>query len=123
VNIATHYSHLNGLEFLLVHKLALWEEIKDVIAGCDATLCRTKVSKEKRTKGRIFYSPPAMNTAMRRGFERHKWKERRIAYWVTSDAKLIRKTLFMEPDQQKAEIEAAQLKPFRSYNQTDFVKD
>jgi hypothetical protein len=64
-----------------------------------------------------------MNKAIRQGFERHKWDERRIAYWVTSDARLIRKTLFMDPQQQKAEIEDANLEAFYSYNQTDFVKD
>ena len=32
MNIAETYSHLNGLEFLLVHKPALWSEIQSVIA-------------------------------------------------------------------------------------------
>jgi Restriction endonuclease BglII len=123
MNIAAHYSHLNGLEFILVHKPRLWKEIEDVIRRTDASVCRTKVSKEVRTKGRLFYSPKAMNKAIRSGFQRHKWSERRIAYWVTSDAKLIRKTLIMEPQQQKAEIEGAALEAFPSYNQTDFVKD
>jgi hypothetical protein len=123
LKIATHYSHLNGLEFLLVHKPDLWKEIQDVIRKADATSCQVKVSKESRTKGRLFYSPPAMNKAIREGFSRHKWSERRISYWVTSDARLIRKTLFMDAPQQKAEIEGAGLKPLYSYNQTDFVKE
>jgi hypothetical protein len=123
VKIATYYSHLNGLEFLLVHKPQLWKEIQSVIAKADASLCLTKESKEVRTKGTMFYSPVDMNKAIRSGFHKYKWKEQRIHYWVTSDAKLIRKTMFMQPDQQKAEIEGANLKPLRSYNQTDFVKD
>ena len=45
MRIVETYSHLNGLEFLLVHKPALWEEIQDVIATVDAEKCRTKVSK------------------------------------------------------------------------------
>ena len=36
---------------------------------------------------------------------------------------LIRKTMFMDAAQQKAEIEGAGLKPLPSYNQTDFVKE
>jgi len=64
-----------------------------------------------------------MNGAIRRGFTLHNWNERTIYYWVTSDAKLIRKTLFMSPMEQKKEIEEAGLRPFASYNQTDFVKD
>lgn len=123
MKIATYYSHLNGLEFLLVHKPSLWKEIRDVISRADASACLTKVSKEQRTQGRLFYSPRDMNKAIRRGFERHKWGERRISYWVTADAKLIRKTLFMGPAQQKAEIIGAGHEPLGSYNQTDFVKD
>jgi hypothetical protein len=123
LKIATYYSHLNGLEFLLVHKPGLWKQIQDVIKRADATICRTKESKEIRTQGKMFYSPKEMNKAIRGGFSRHKWSERRISYWVTSDAKLIRKTMFMGPEQQKAEIVGAGEKPLASYNQTDFVKE
>lgn len=59
----------------------------------------------------------------RGGFQHHGWSERRTSYWVTSDAKLIRKTLSMSPAQQKTEIEGAGLAPILSYNQTDFVKE
>jgi len=123
MKIVEQYSHLGGLEILMVHRPSLWTEIQDVIKRADASKCRTKVSKEVRTKGTLFYSPLAMNKAIRTGFDKHKWAERRISYWVTTDARLIRKTLFMPAAQQKAEIEAAGLKALPSYNQTDFVKD
>ena len=123
MKIVTYYSHLNGLEFLLVHKPELWHEIERVVEGVDASVCRIKESREVRSKGKLFYSPQAMNKAIRDGFAQHQWGERRISYWVTSDAKLIRKTLFMSPAEQKAEIEAAGLRPLSSYNQTDFVKE
>jgi hypothetical protein len=123
MRIVEKYSHLNGLEFLLVHKPSLWKEIQDVIRRVDAGACRTKISKEVRTKGRMLFSPKAMNNEISGGFRRHKWGERRISYWVTSNARLIRKTLFMDAPQQKAEIEGAGLKPLASYNQTDFVKE
>jgi Restriction endonuclease BglII len=123
MRIVETYSHLNGLEFLLVHKKSLWKEIQDVIKRADASICRTKISKEVRTRDQMFFSPRAMNNEIRSRFRNHKWSEQRISYWVTSDAKLIRKTLFMGADQQKAEIEGAGLKPLRSYNQTDFVKE
>ena len=123
MRIVTHYSHLNGLEFLLVHKPKLWNEIATVISGIDAASCRTKISKEKRTKDRVFYSPIAMNKALSTAFDIDKWSERRTSYWVTSDAQLIRKTMHMPAAQQKTEIEDAGLKPIFSYNQTDFVKD
>jgi hypothetical protein len=123
VRIAERYSHLNGYKFLKVHKPELWDEIASVIESLDANLCKTKISKEIRTKDRVLYSPIAMNAAMKTAFARHGWSEQRTAYWVTSDARLIRKTMNMPPGQQKAEIEGAGLKPISSYNQTDFVKD
>jgi hypothetical protein len=123
MKIVEKYSHLGGLEILMVHRPSLWTEIQDVIKRADAGKCRTKISKEIRTKGTLFYSPLAMNKAIRTGFDKHKWIERRISYWVTTDARLIRKTLFMPAAQQKTEIETAGLKALPSYNQTDFVKD
>jgi hypothetical protein len=110
---------LNGLEFLQVHKPRLWKEIKEVVASVDAQKCKTKVSREKRMKGKRLFSPKAME----KGFSNHDWSERRASYWVTKDAKLIRKTMHMTPEQQKLEIEAAGDTPIYSYNQTDFVKE
>ncbi len=123
MRIVNLYSHLNGHEFLLVHKPQLCREIEQVIEGADASRCRTKVSKEARSSGRLFYSPRALNKTIRGGFAAHNWNERRISYWVTSDATLIRKTLFMPAAEQRKAIEAAGCTPFSSHNQTDFVKD
>ncbi|MFQ6008041.1 MAG: BglII/BstYI family type II restriction endonuclease [bacterium] len=118
-----YYSHLNGLEFLLVHKPDLWKEIKDVITVVDANKCKTKISKEKRMKGRRLYSPAAMNANFRSHLRQCGWKESRVSYWVTKSEKLIRKTLTMDAEKQKQEIEAAGEIPIFSYNQTDFVKE
>jgi hypothetical protein len=123
LKIVTYYSHLNGLEFLQVHKPGLWAEIQAVIEGVDSSLMRTKVSKEKRTMEKMLHSPIDMNKAMSKGFVDKGWGESRTSYWVTSDAKLIRKTMQMKTAEQKAEIEAAGLTPIFSYNQTDFVKE
>lgn len=123
MKIVAHQSHLNGLEYLQVHHPRLWKEIQGVIASVDAGACKTKVSKEKTMRGKLLYSPIAMNKAMAKGFSARKWQPRRVSYWVTADARLIRKTLNMPPDEQKAAIEAAGQTPIYSYNQTDFVKD
>ena len=123
MRIVKQYSHLNGLEFLLVHKPKLWKELTNVILGLDAESCHTKVSKEKRTKDKVLYSPIAMNSALSTAFKAHGWGEQRTSYWVTSDAQLIRKTMHLPAAQQKAEIENAGLQPIFSYNQTDFVKE
>jgi hypothetical protein len=123
MKIVETYSHLNGLEFLLVHKPILWQEIQDVIAHVDATKCRTKVSKEKTMKGKLLYSPIDMNIAFKGLLREKSWDESRVSYWVTRSEKLIRKTLAMSAEEQKREIEAAGEAPIFSYNQTDFVKD
>ncbi|HWP85502.1 MAG TPA: BglII/BstYI family type II restriction endonuclease [Terriglobia bacterium] len=123
MKVAEKYSHLNGLEFLLVHKPKLWKEIEDVIASVDAGKCRTKVSKERTKKGKLLYSPIAMNDSFKSLLRERSWEESRVSYWVTRNEKLIRKTLTMSAEEQKREIVAAGETPIFSYNQTDFVKD
>ncbi len=122
MKISETYSHLNGLEFLLVHKPALWNEITPVISKVNAQKCRTKISKEKTKKGKILYSPIDMNANFSKLLKEKGWKESRVSYWVTRSEKLIRKTLSMSPEDQKKEIEEAGEVPIYSYNQTDFAK-
>lgn len=117
------YSHLNGLEFLLVHHKPLWAEVRRVIASVDAAACRTKVSEEKGMVGTLLYAPIAMNKCFSTLLHEKGWKESRVSYWVTADEKLIRQTLTLPPDEQKAAIQAADQRPIYSYNQTDFVKN
>ena len=123
MKISETYSHLNGLEFLLVHQPKLWKEIQDVVAKVGAEACKTKVSKEKTMKGKLLYSPVAMNSAFSKLLRARSWEESRVSYWVTKNEKLIRKTLAMPGQEQKKEIEETGETPIFSYNQTDFVKD
>lgn len=123
MKIAETYSHLNGLEFLLVHKPELWSEIQQVVDAVDAERCRTKVSKEKGMKGQVPFSPIDMNAAFRVHLRKTGWQESRVSYWVTKSEKLIRRTLTLPPEEQKKEIQAAGETAIFSYNQTDFVKD
>ena len=123
MRISETYSHLNGLEFLLVHKPKLWDEVRTVIGKVSAEASRTKVSKEKTMKGKLLYSPVEMNACFAALLQEKDWTESRVSYWVTKTEKLIRKTLTMSPEEQKKEIEAAGETPIFSYNQTDFVKD
>lgn len=63
------YSHLNGEEYLLVHKPELWREVNEVISEVDAASCKVKKSKERTMPGRMLYSPPAMNSAFKAGLK------------------------------------------------------
>jgi hypothetical protein len=97
-------SHLNGLEFLKVHKPQLWKQIVQVVEGIDAKACRTKISREARSMNKVLYSAPAMNKAMKTAFEKHGWRQQRTSYWVTADAQLIRKTITLPANEQRQEI-------------------
>ena len=58
MRIQARYSHLNGEEYLIVHRKQLWNEVKDVIAEVDAMACRTKISKEKTMPGKVLSRRP-----------------------------------------------------------------
>lgn len=73
-------------------------------------------------KGKMLYSPIDMNRAIGSRFAEYGWRESRTAYWVTSDADLIRRTMTMSPEEQKDIIVKSGREPIYSYNQTDYVK-
>ena len=123
MQVKARYSHLNGEEYLLVHRKQLWEEVQTVIAEVDALACRTKVSKEKTMRGKVLFSPADMNRAFRDGLSQLGWSERRNTFWVTADEKILRGAYPLPEEEQKRVIEEAGLTPIMSYNQTDFVKD
>ncbi len=123
MQIAATYSHLNGMEYLLVHRPTLWSEILDVIASVDAAACKTKVSKEKTMRGKLLYSPVDMNDAFKISFRNQGWTERRNTFWVTDDEELMRGVYNQPAEVQKKAIREAGREPIMSYNQTDFVKN
>ena len=123
MRVVARHSHLNGWEHIKVHKPQLWTEIEQIIAEVDAKVCKTKKSKESRSKGTMFYSPIDMNKAMAQGFTACGWREQRKSYWVTEDAALIEKTMRLSSSEQKKMIEDSGKRAILSYNQTDFVKE
>lgn len=123
MKIAKLYSHLNGLEYLLVHKKPLWSEIQAVIGAVDVETYRTKVSNEAHMRGRLKYSLTDMYSGFNKLLKARAWEESWVSSWVTEDEKLIRRTLAQDLAQQKREIENAGFTPIFSHNQTDFVKD
>ena len=119
----TRDPHLNGEEWLLVHRPAIWDAIKQVITRIDAEKCRTKQSKEQRKRSSLLYSPIALNREFSRLLEADGWGEVKTKYWVTDDFNLIRQTLALTPPEQKKRIEEANRPAYASFNQTDFQKD
>jgi hypothetical protein len=123
MEIGAIYSHLNGLEWIYYHQKDVWEEINDVIRRIDASQFLTKESKEKTMLGKMLYNPTDLNSRMKHDLESLEWRESRTNYWVTDDYALITKTMHMNSEDQKREIELAGKTPIKSYNQTDFVKN
>ena len=123
MRIKARYSHLNGEEYLLVHRKRLWEELQEVIAEVDAMACRTKISKEKTMRGKALFSPVDMNQAFKDGLKARDWSERRSTFWLTSDENLMRGIYGLPESEQRRAIEEAGYEPIMSYNQTDFVKE
>lgn len=123
MRIVETYSHLNGLEFLLYRKPALWSEIEASIAAVAADDLPKKVSREQGMVGRELFAPKEMNAAVGAEFRRRGWSETRTGYWVTADAQLIRRTMQLPEPEQRRAIAATGADPIKSYNQTDFVKD
>ena len=70
MRIAETYSHLNGLEYLLVHKPKLWKEIQDIVSQIDAHTLKPKISKESRMQGKELFAPKEMNKAFKELFEK-----------------------------------------------------
>lgn len=124
MRIGKYYSHLNGYEYMLVHKRQLWSEICSAINNVDASLAFNKVSKEKNRVGELLYSPSSMNQLFKDEFLKSGWVERRINYYVNSDIKTTQEIVnVQDAEKQREIIESNGYRAYRTYNQVDFVKD
>ena len=123
MRIRATYSHLNGVEFLRFRLPHLWDEVNQVIEDVDAEKCKTKESKERGRQGTMLYSPVALNRAFSEGFRTRGWSEARLSFFATDDESLLRSTLGLPREEQRARIEAHNREAIPSYNQVDFVKE
>ena len=124
MKIAQKYSHLNGEEYLIVHRNKLYEEIQDVIVSVDADTFKTKISKEKTKKGANLFSPVCLNREFERRFQGNDWQESRYSYYITLNRGLMEKSLLMTAKEQRQFlVKHGEKEPIYSYNQTDFVKE
>jgi len=106
INIKQVYSHLNGLESLLVHKPQLWDEIQRVIKSINAQEAFEKISKEKTMPGRTLFSPTKFNHLFDVAFNGYGWGESRIYYFVNEDLQTTRETYdIRDKNQQRDEIQ------------------
>ena len=78
MEIVAEYSHKGGKEFLEKYHKNELEEIKEIISLVDASVCKTKESEEKTMKGKMLYSPKALNKRFFELFHERGWKTVRI---------------------------------------------
>lgn len=124
MKISQVYSHLNGLEFLIVHKLRLWEEIQVAIQSVDAQEAFIKISREQTMRGRTLYSPSKLNQLFKAEFGQSGWKETRTPYYVSEDLRATRETVdIKDKEEQRRAILSRGFRAFGTYNQVNFVKD
>ena len=124
MKIAQVYSHLNGLEFMLVRKPDLWQEIQQSVNNVDASLAFEKVSREKTMTGKILLSPSKLNQLFKSEFTKFGWYESRIDYFVNEDLDTAREIVHIRDKNIQREIITQRgFTAYRTYNQDDFVKD
>ena len=123
MKVANMYSHLNGYEYMLVHRKNLWDEILDAISSIDANKY-TKISKAKPTEGRIFYDQKAINKQFEALLFPKKWVSVTTPYFVTGDLETAREVSHIrDKEEQKRIIESKGFEAYKTHNQVDFVKE
>lgn len=124
MKIIEKYSHLNGEEYLLVHRKKILDEILNTIEIVDANELKTKISKEKTMIGKELYNPDALNREFHKLFKELGWEDVRYSYYVTTNYQIMEKLLSKSLDEQKEFLIKEGIdSPIRSYKQTDFVKE
>lgn len=79
MRIAGVYSFKNGQREVTKRYPDLVREVDRIIKRVDASRCKTKKSDEKTMKGRMLFSPKALNTAFKREFaDVGGWKTIRV---------------------------------------------
>ena len=78
MRIPGSYSFNKGLETVQERYAPLLKEIEQIIRKIDASICKTKTSKEKTMSGRLLYSPKVMNDAFRLLFYQKGWSSQRV---------------------------------------------
>lgn len=76
--IAGLYSFNGGREIIETQYAAELREVVQIVATIDSQQYKTKTSREKTMLGRPLYSPPALNKAFKKEFEKYGWRNQRV---------------------------------------------
>lgn len=78
MRIAGIYSFKNGEDIITSNYPLELQDVKNIVQTVDATICKTKVSKEKTKVGKMLYKPSLLNKAFKQHFNELNWKNYRI---------------------------------------------
>lgn len=84
MEIIAEYSFNKGKEYIEKTHKTEFEELKIIISKVDATQCKTKKSEEKTMKGKMLYSPRAMNRLFKKTFKDSGWTVGKRIYLKTT---------------------------------------
>ncbi len=123
MKIANMYNHLNGYEYMLVHRKQLWKEIENAIHSINANDF-IKYSKDKTKLGKPLYDQKAINKQFENILFPLEWNSVKTLYYVTGDIETA-KTIasIRDKEEQKQIIENNGFEAYSTNNQVDFVKD
>lgn len=123
MKIANMYNHLNGYEYMLVHRKQLWKEIENAIHSINANDF-VKYSKDKAKLGKPLYDQKAINKQFENILFPLKWNSVKTPYYVTGDIETA-KTIasIRDKEEQKQIIEDNGFEAYSTNNQVDFVKN
>ncbi len=123
MKIVQTYSHLNGLEHLLVHKRKLWAEIQSAIKSVDSDAGSAAGSAALLAAGQVKFSPMRINRRLKEVLKTRDWHASRVTHWITAGENLALPLRALGTNAQKCEIEKAGLTPVRRQIKFDLVKD
>lgn len=123
MKIANMYNHLNGYEYMLVHRRHLWEEIENAIHSINANNF-IKYSKDKTKFGKPLYDQKSINKQFKNILFPLGWSSVKTPYYVTGDidtAKTI--ATIRDKEKQRQIIKNNGFEAYSTNNEVDFVKD
>lgn len=83
MRVISIYSHNNGEAVIKERWQQEFQEILSIIRSIDAESLRTKKSKEKTMRGRMLYSPEALNRVFKAEFSKLDWNKARVQMVVS----------------------------------------
>ncbi|MEI2692245.1 MAG: BglII/BstYI family type II restriction endonuclease [Anaerolineae bacterium] len=123
MRISETYSHINGLEYLLVQKPEIWLELQEVIGSVSAEAYRIQISTEAAAPCKVNYDAKQLHERFRTLLKTAGWKEAESDFWITQNEKLARATLPLAAEGQRRIIEVNGEVPIKGHHRIDTIKD